>query len=103
MPRNDGILWSGQTSASRITEKLEERKREKLKKREKLSPAADVVFEYINKEKQNIQAQLLNYIQTDTNDENLKSTLLALKFYNTYLTTLQNNLRNILRKEAKDE
>jgi hypothetical protein len=94
--RNDKILYSGQTSVSKRLDKLEERAREKVSKQKKLSPAAEVVFDYIEKEKKSIQTQVLNYVQTDTKEENLKSTLLALKFYDTYLITLQNNLKNLL-------
>ena len=57
------------------------------------------MFEYIEKEKANIQKQVLTYIQTDTPKEDVKSTLLALKFYSTYLVTLQNNLKNLLRSQ----
>lgn len=95
--RNDNSLWTGQSSVTRRVQKLEDKAREKQIKTKKLSPAADVVFEYIEKEKANIQKQVLTYIQTDTPKEDVKSTLLALKFYSTYLVTLQNNLKNLLR------
>lgn len=93
---NDKILYSGQTSASKRLDKLEERAREKEKKQKKLSPAAEVVFEFIGKEKQAIQTQVLNYVQTNTTEKDLKSTLLALKFYDTHLTDLQIKLKSLL-------
>jgi hypothetical protein len=62
-----------------------------------------VIFELLEKERENIAKQLLVFIQTDTTDENLKSTLLALKLYDSYLATQKNQLTNLLRQAKKRE
>lgn len=99
--RNDGILYTGQTSASRRKAKEQARKELKAEQAAKLMPSFDVISELIQSERDDIQRQLLTYIQTDTPPEDLKSTLLALKLYDAHLVTLKNKALGILRHALK--
>jgi hypothetical protein len=103
MSRDDSLLYSGQTSQSRRAYKEELRRQKREEARGKLLPSEQVIFEFLEKERENIAKQLLVYIQTDTTDENLKSTLLALKMYDSYLVTQKNQLTNLLRQAKKRE
>lgn len=108
MARNDGYLYSGQTSASRRAEKELARQIERAEKRRKLTPSADVILDLIEKEKATVQQKLLDYITTDKTEDELKAVLISLKLYSEYLESLKNSVQNILRhkdskKEATDE
>lgn len=103
MPRNDALLYSGQTSSSRRAIKEKARKEIKAEKSAKLMPSFDVISEMIQTERDDIQKQLLTYIQTNTPPEDLKSTLLALKMYDAYLVTLKSKAQNILRHALKEQ
>jgi hypothetical protein len=81
MSRDDSYLYSGQTSQSRRAYKEELRRQKREEARGSLLPSEQVIFELLEKERDNIAKQLLVFIQSDTSEDNLKSTLLALKMY----------------------
>jgi len=97
--RDDSILYTGVNSErlERREQKIKERGEAKVAKRTALTPAAEVVFNLIEKEKQEIVMSLMGFIQTDTTDKDLKSTILSLKMYSSYLLELQTKVRNVLR------
>lgn len=97
MGRNDGILYSGQTSASRKAEKELKKQIEKAENRRKLAPSADVVLDMLEKERTSLQKKLLSYITTETPEEYLKAVVMSLKLYDEYLASLETRLSNILR------
>jgi len=95
--RTDELLYTGSDSLQRREIKNKERDEAKITKRSALTPSAEVVFNMIEKEKASVTNSLLGFIQTDTTDENLKSTLIALKMYSGYLLELQTKVKNVLR------
>lgn len=98
---NDSFLYSGQTSASRREQKADERKLALERAKAELKPRADAITDHIDKEKQRIQEDVLEYIKADTHPDDIKSILLALKMYDSYLSTLKLKLSTILRHEEK--
>lgn len=90
----DEILHTGMTSASRAVRlKANE---EKIDKQVKLKPSAKVVLEAIETEKQNILNLRSLIFDMGTEEEDLKSELLARKKYFNYLTQLQAVMNQIL-------
>jgi len=97
--RDDSILYTGATSERMVRREIKNKERDeaKISKRSALTPAAEVVFNLIEKEKEDVVNSLLSFILTDTPDEDLKSTILSLKMYSGYLLELQAKVKNVLR------
>ena len=100
MPRNDAILYSGLATYEELRK---ERIAEKQRKAKVLLPVEQVLFDEIDRERKGISKQLITFIEADTEPENLKSVLLALKMYDSYLIGLKNRLTNIVRQAKKQQ
>ena len=99
--RSDKVLYTGLTSASARTSRLEEQKREKQRektdKKIKLQPVAEVVLEELAKEKRVTVMKLLETIDVTTPDEQTKSIIVALNLYKQSISGLEMRIKNILR------
>lgn len=90
----DEILHTGMTSASRAVRlKANE---EKIDKQVKLKPAAKVVMEQIEIEKERILNLRSLILDNATKEEDIKSELLARKKYFDYLVRLEATMKQIL-------
>lgn len=64
-------------------------------------PAADVVFQEIDRQKHQALLDLKNLaISVDTTEENVKAHLVAVKMHLHFLDQFQNKMDNILRQPA---
>lgn len=98
--RNDGILYTGMTSKAKLA-KLEEVKKEKERqkkdKKAKLQPFADVVLEELAKEKKNTILSLLNTIETETPEADIKAKIVAANLYKESISGLEARIKAIMR------
>lgn len=103
--RSDEQLYTGVTTkgADKIRERRLKVQQAKEAKRAQLVPKADVVIDKINDERATIAAKVLEYINADRPEEDVKASLLAIKMYDQYLKSLTNQLGNILRAPEKEE
>lgn len=105
MARDDSILYSGASSASFGHSKQQPIRKsksdEKREKRSRLQPAATVVFEEIEKEKQAVMYLQNIDIESVTDEKMFMVEVMARKKYVEYLQRLQNKLDNILREPKR--
>jgi hypothetical protein len=99
MARDDSILYTGATSATFRNKK--QINQEKIQKKAEMIPSAKIVYDLIEKEKQNNADINSLIIRADSSVEDVKSVLLAKKMFDTYLSELQNKLKIILRAKEK--
>jgi Lhr-like helicase len=101
--RNDSILYTGQTSASRRAEKAELRKRDKAEKQAKLAPNAQVIVDLLDSERDQVITQLLSLINGSTPTEDVKSLIVSLNLYKQSMSNVKAKSLNILRRTNSDE
>ena len=107
--RSDSILNTGISGATisrleRSRQAREQRIKNKEAKKSNLTPAAEIVIEEINKERDAVTVQLLNLIDSTTDEEVTRSTIHALRLYRKSLDGMKLRLGNILRtRERFDE
>lgn len=104
----DGFLYSGANSKTvnnveRIRKEAEARKQEKKSKRNKLLPAYEIVSAELNKERDASKLLLINTIETDTTEADIKAIVLATKLYIKSMSSLQARLNKILRSEDEEK
>ncbi len=100
MAHKDNVLYSGQTSVSRRERQQDKRTAIETQKNE-VRPYAQSLVAHVEAEKQRIASEVLEYVKSDTSTEDLKSTLMALRMYDGYLTQLSMKLGVILRHKPK--
>lgn len=101
--RDDSFLYSGLTSASTRANaaKREESKKNREHQRTVLTPAAELLVEQIEKERQKT-TDISNLIMDPTSTEdNIKALLLAKKMHLEFLSNLQSVLQNVLREPGE--
>lgn len=96
--RNDSILYTGQTSASRRAEKAELKKREKAEQLTKITPSEQVVFEFLDKERDETIKTLLGMVNLSTPEADVKSLLVSLNLYRQSIASVKNRLSSVLRR-----
>lgn len=111
--RNDAVLNTGMTSASRgeyVARKKKERVERKLSQQSELVSAAPVVFDEINKAKEELGELLLGIVDGDDDDEQVMVKLAAVRLHRTWIHQLESKLKIVLRaqplkkkKESADE
>lgn len=103
MSRDDSVLYTGQTSASfgsRPQPLRSDKRDEKIEKRTKLLPAAEIINEVIASEKRLVTEQLIRLpIDMKTTDEDVKSTLLAVQMNLAFIDRIHNKINNIMREQ----
>jgi hypothetical protein len=97
MPRNDSILYTGQSSATRRAEKIAERQREKAEKRVVLLPTEKLIIEFLDKERDDTITQLLGLVNPSTPEADVKSAIVSLTLYRQSIANTKNRLLSILR------
>ena len=100
--RNDGILYTGQSSASRRKQKLELAKRDKADKKAKIEPNAQAFIDLIDTEQQNTLKAMLSLVNPSTPEEDVKSMLSALNLYKQSLSNLKDKTKAVVRNMEKE-
>ena len=95
--RNDAALYSGSTSASYVKQKQQERVEKKLSQKTELLSVAPVVFDEINKAKEELGELLLAIVSGDDNDEEVMIKLSAVRLHRTWIMQLESKLKIVLR------
>lgn len=100
----DGFLYTGANSktvnnAEKRRKEAEARLKEKKNKRNKLLPAYEIVTTELDKEREASKLLLINTIETDTTETDIKAIVLATKLYIKSMSGLQARLNKILRSE----
>lgn len=100
--RDDSFLYSGVTSPERRKAKVQKRKEDKQGKRVKLLPVEEIIFEEIDKERLNVEKQILGFIGVGSDKEKVYETLAALNLYDESLKNLKTKMANIMRRKTKE-
>lgn len=100
--RNDSILFTGMTSNSinKADKALKARKKateEKASQRSKIMPAVEPIIELIKKERDLTISSLLSVVDSNTSEDDLKATVVALNLYRQSIDKLQNSITRIMR------
>lgn len=109
MSRDESFLNTGLSSAleRRKTAEEQQRKQDRIYKRGKLTPGAEIILEWLNKEKETVYKNIAALpINIETTEENVKSVLLAYQMQLNFVDNLILKTKNVLREipeEAKDE
>lgn len=97
--KDESFLARGLSSAA--TEKVNEARKQhsevKSRKRSQIELDADFIKQTIQKEKEAIPTKIWELTNNETPAETIKSTLSALRLYESYLDNLSNQLANVLR------
>ena len=103
MPRNDSLLDTGMSSAldRRIAEKKNREERAKQDVRQKLTPGAEIILDWIKQEEDDV-VNLKKMILDVTNQERLLAQLYARQLHLQFLENLRNKAKIVLR-EVKTE
>ena len=108
--RDDSILYTGVTSATNKPTARQIQVEEKEQAQPKLKPAAAVVLELLDKERQNVLDLRSLVIDRTTPEQEVNTELLARKLYLDYLNSLENKVKSIMAvrpqrkpKEAESE
>lgn len=107
--RNDASLYTGATSASYVAQKKKERVEKKLSQQADLITVAPIVFDEINKAKEELGELLLGIVDGNDPEEEVMIKLNAVKLHRTWMAQLESKLKIVLRakpvtkKESTDE
>lgn len=98
MARDDSVLYSGMTSQSsaRVKQIKAETKEKKSEDRNALEKNAHVVLTRLDTEIATIPTQIFDMLAIEDTAETYKATIIALKKYESYLTTLRSEFITIL-------
>lgn len=101
--RDDSQLYTGVTSTA--TRRLKAREQKKREERERmqsqLKPAEEALLAFVDKQKESIAQMALQHVSAEIKDKDVKAHLLALNFYDQYLTQFKTQLSNVLRKHKR--
>ncbi len=105
MSKDNSFLYSGITSASSdIKTKRETQREAKIEDQIKLKPAADVVLELIQKERDAITDIRSIILDRSTTAQEINTDLIARKLYVGYLNGLESKIKRILTvRPSKEE
>lgn len=102
MARNDGLLYSGMASNSRLSERRRLLKEQAERKRNELKPNHDVITALIESERSQIADRVLALVNNNSDEKNLKATLLALKLHDEFLIRLHASVVAIIKPRSSD-
>lgn len=97
MPRNDAILYTGQTSAIRRRERIEAQRAMLAKTKAKIEPKAIDFLDLIEQEQEATLKTLLSMVNSSTPEADVKSMIVSLNLYKQSLSSLKSKVNNILR------
>lgn len=102
--RNDALLNTGMSSAvdRRAKFRLEEQKRKRSGERAQLTPGAEIVLAWIDKEIADA-ADLRHIIINVADEEHVKAQLLARQYELNWLGDIKNRAKNMMREVKKVE
>lgn len=102
--RNDAMLDTGLSSAveRRAQARSDEQRRKRSDQRARLTPGAEIVLEWIDKEI-NEAADLRKIIINVADEEHVKAQLLARQMHLTWLEDIKNRAKNMLREVNKPD
>lgn len=106
--RNDSVLLTGMNSGTVSKVDRERMARQKKEKQERLSkkhviqPAIEPVLAEIDKEKKRTILAIMESVNGETTDSDLKANILALNLYKQSLDKLSIRLKNIMRVDIKE-
>ncbi len=104
MSRDDSFLNTGLSSAAsrRLDAQTKQKTSERRSDRAHLLPGAEIILEWIAKEKKdtaNLERMILNL----ESEDNVRAQLLARQMHLTFLDSLTNRAKNILRTIPKED
>lgn len=98
--RNDSVLNTGMSSALDRKQRIKalEQKSKREQRRAQLTPSAEIVLDWIEREKAEVTERVAALpINMDTKEQDIKSVLLAYQMHLTFLGTLKAKANNMLR------
>jgi len=100
--RNDGILYTGMTTASFAKNRELRRKRqaERQEIQMQLTPAGEILVEEIKRQRVTIAAEIGNLIHLEMKEADIKIAVLGLRLADNRMLALESRLKKLLR-EAK--
>lgn len=102
--RNDAALYSGSSSASYASEKRKARIEKKLSQQMELRTVAPVVFEELERAKDELGELLLAIVDGKDSEDEVMVKLSAIRLHRTWINTLEARLKIVLRaKPPKGE
>jgi hypothetical protein len=102
MSRDDSVLYTGATSASRRSEKVALRRREKAEKQAVILPNEKIIMGFLDEELKNTKLLLLQAINPSTPSEDVKSLIVSLNLLEQNIQQVKNRVSGILRRSLKD-
>ena len=105
--RNDSILLTGMNSGtvSKVDRerrlRLEKEKKEKLAKKNAILPTIEPVLAEIEKEKKRTILEIMEKVDANTSEADLKANILALNLYKQSMNHLGTRLKNIMRVDKQ--
>ena len=99
MVRDDSLLYSGVTSSSENLTPREVQREDKEKNRIKLKPAADVILELLETERNKLYDIRRIFIDRKTTDEEVKIERLVRERQAILIANLEVKVRNILKEK----
>lgn len=99
MTRNDSLLNTGLSSAveRRQKAKYDEAHKKRNDQRARLTPQADIVLAWIEKERKDV-VDLSKMILNVDSEQNVRAQLLARQLHLTFLDNIKNRAKNMLRE-----
>jgi hypothetical protein len=98
MSRDDSVLYTGATSASRRSEKVALRRREKAEKQAVILPNEKIIMGFLDEELKNTKLLLLGSINPSTPEADVKSLISSLNLLDQNIQAVKNRCKNILRR-----
>lgn len=97
--RNDSVLNTGLTSAAMRRQEAarQAKKDKKQEKRNVLTPGAEIILEWIDKELKQVM-DLEYMVMNLTNENDIKSQLIARRLHANFLKELRSRANNIMRE-----
>lgn len=101
--RNDGVLYTGMQSRRTVvqSEERQKDKDERSVRKAQLKPIHTDLLGLIDAERATLSEQVLEYVRADVPEEDIKSALLSVKMYETYLKDFKLKLFTIMRNHEK--
>lgn len=104
MTRDDGLLYSGASSAAfaspveqEVKDKADLRKQDKLDKQNRLKPVADDILALINKHRDKVKSIEEFMVEEMITDEHFKSEVMARKKFMQFLGQFEREIKIVLK------
>lgn len=103
MTRSDGLLHTGMTSRTALTQVRNRRNRQATKRAsyEQLKPIHEELLNKIQSERDGIAQSILGYVNASMDTEEIKETLVAMRMYDEFLKSFKLDVFNIMRERER--